>query len=57
MNAVISVIRRVIGGTTHVAFAAAAAVAPVSPPTAQDVPLSLVEAGAASQYIRVVVAR
>jgi hypothetical protein len=56
MNAIISVIRRVIGGATPVAFATAAA-APVSPPSAQDVPLSLVEAGAASQYIRVVVAR
>lgn len=59
MNAVISVIRWIAstpstGPSLAVAFAAAAA--PPAPPTGQDIPLSLVEAGLGSHYIRVAVA-
>jgi hypothetical protein len=57
MNAVIAVIRWIAavpaaGPAATVAFAAAA---PVAPPAGQDIPLSLVEAGMASHYIRVTV--
>ena len=58
MNAVISVIRWIATApsarpATAVAFAAAA---PPAPPASQDIPLSLVEAGMGSHYIRVTVA-
>ncbi len=56
MNAFISVIRwlPIFRQMTPVAFAAAAA--PPAPPTGFDIPLSLVEAGLGTHYIRVTVA-
>jgi hypothetical protein len=51
MNAVIAVIRWITTSPS-----AGPAVAPPAPPAGQDIPLSLVEAGMASHYIRVTVA-
>ena len=55
MNAVIRWITTApsAGPAVAVAFAA---VAPPAPPAGQDIPLSLVEAGMCSHYIRVTVA-